>query len=195
MANTFFSCPVDCDTATTNPVLPENLCVTARPFSQVTHLFILPYVAGVLADSPFSLSGETVTLVSDNLDNGDADLAKVLLCNGGIEAPAETVQDVENRKQVVTNRLHTLEVQINIKDKLLYDFARNCQCGTLFNFFYQDAGGFLYGDSDLEVGIVPTSVSAAFNQTGGREDVTFATIRIVFESLTNPDRFVSPFLG
>lgn len=195
MANNFFSCPVDCDATVTNPVLPENLCVTARPFSQVTHLFILPFTDGELAESPFAVSGDTVTLVSENLDNAAAALAKVLLCNGGIEAPAETVQDVENRKRVVTNRLHTLEVQINVKDKLLYDFARKCQCGTLFNFFYQDAGGFLYGDIGLDTGIVPTSVSASFNQTGGREDVTFATIRVEFESLTNAERYVSPYIG
>lgn len=202
MFNDFLTIPVDCDTAYNLPALPSDPnCILAPKLSQVNYVFITPCAAG----EPFVNDGsDVVTLTADAIDNDNADNTKTrqVLGEGGIAEHEVTEIPGPNRTTLIPNggRAYELQHRIIISDQEVYEFLRYLQAGwTDFRFWYQDLGGYLYGETMTTAeaattygGIRPSYVNVQFPKGEGRDDNGYATLILRWDANAEPHRYTSP---
>lgn len=189
--NTFaISCPTDCTTGLTMPILPATYCQLTPKRSEIDQLIFKGADAGP-ADMSSALNWATL------IDNTDAtgDLMKYLIGKGSVAAPEDTIVTVARDQEVISDRVYTLTYEVTeLSDTATYAFLRTLQCGSLKpNIYYGRKGGFLYGkNGTTDDGIEINSISVAMPKEVGKEAIDKAIITIKWSATTDPDRVVNP---
>lgn len=189
--NTFaISCPTDCTTGLTLPILPETYCQLTPKRSEIDLLVFKGADAGPADMS----SGSNWTGLIDNTD-ATGDLMKYLIGKGSVAAPETTITTVARDQEVVTDNVYTLTYEVyELSDTATYAFLRTLQCGSLKpNIYYGRKGGFLYGkQGTTDDGIEINSITVAMPKEAGKEAIDKAILTIKWSATTDPDRVVNP---
>lgn len=193
MLNTFYSCPADC-ASQTFPALPVDPNCLPTPEEGQIHgiVFRMKDATGALAPVPFTGWGTTatgtITAAAGTIDNTNTDGTKCkhIKVMGSISDPELQEAEVPGFGTRVVKQTYTLNARINGLSDEVYEFLLSLQCGRtdLFTFWYYDTA-YTYG---LEDGIVSKSLSVRFNRPEGEGNYAEATISLVFESKTDPQR-------
>lgn len=189
--NTFaITCPTDCTTGLTLPILPGTYCQLTPKRSEIDQLIFKGADAGP-ADMSSALNWASLI---DNTDN-TGDLMKYLVGKGSVAASEDTIITVARDQEVVTDRVYTLTYEVyELSDAATYAFLRTLQCGSLKpNIYYGRKGGFLYGkQGTTDDGIVVNSINVSMPKEAGKEAIDKAIITIKWSATTDPDRVVNP---
>lgn len=189
--NTFaISCPTDCTTGLTLPVLPETYCQLTPKRSEIDLLIFKGADAG---PADMSVSANWTGKI-DNTDN-TGDLMKYLIGKGSVAAPETTIVTVARDEEVITDRVYTLTYEVSeLSDASTYAFLRTLQCGSLKpNIYYGRKGGFLYGKlGTTDDGIEINSIKVDMPKEAGKEAIDKAILTIKWSAITDPDRVVNP---
>lgn len=189
--NTFaISCPTDCTTGLTLPILPETYCQLTPKRSEIDQLIFKGADAG-----PADMAvGANWTAMLDNTD-ATGDLMKYLIGKCSIAASEDTIVTVARDQEVVTDRVYTLTYEVTeLSDTATYAFLRTLQCGSLKpNIYYGRKGAFLYGKvGTTDDGIAINSINVAMPKEAGKEAIDKAILTIKWSATTDPDRVVNP---
>lgn len=189
--NTFaITCPTDCTTGLTLPVLPETYCQLTPKRSEIDLLIFKGADAG-----PADMSnGSNWASLIDNTD-ATGDLMKYLVVKGSVAAAETTVTTVARDQEVITEKAYTLSAELyELSDTATYAFLRTLQCGSLKpNIYYGRKGGFLYGKvGTTDDGIAIDSITVDMPKEAGKEAIDKAILTIKWSSRTDPDRVVNP---
>ena len=98
----------------------------------------------------------------------------------------------------VVKRDYELSHRIPISNDQVYNYLRQIQDGLLsFRFWYQDLGGYLYGQTlvngaTTKGGIFPSFVNVQFPKGEGRDDRGYATLILRWSADADAHRYTSP---
>lgn len=189
--NTFsITCPTDCTTGLTLPILPETYCQLTAKRSEIDQLIFKGADAG---PADMSSAPNWAPLI-DNTDATGA-LMKYLIGKGSVAASEDTILTVARDQEIVTDRVYTLTYEITeLSDTATYAFLRTLQCGSVKpNIYYGRKGAFLYGKvGTTDDGIEVNSINVSMPKELGKEAVDKAIITIKWSAMTDPDRVVNP---
>ena len=181
------TCPDDCTDVNLLPAIPEDQVCTSyeQTLSQVSDLFIIPYVA---ADIFSDFGTDDAANVTDTIYNADTTnaYAKWLVGIGGVAEPEATIDEYPKLQRKISERLYTLTFRVLNLVQAQYDFLRMLQCGdTSITFYYRDLGGYTYG---VRGGLMPESVDVDFPMGEGNDDKSVGIITLKWYAAGDPDR-------
>lgn len=197
--NSFTTCPADCDDDNLLPAIPaiQDCASYEQVRSQVHTLWIMPQVGGTPSADPFTnFAGATPTVTAGAVDNTNADntKAKMIVGEGGVAAPTETVLEYPLLQDKVTDRIYTLDMNFKMLTQDMYAFYQQVQCGNVdLTFYYASGMGATQWAYGKQGGIEPSKVTVTFPKGAGRDDRDIVNIKIEWYATGDPDRRPNPY--
>lgn len=177
------TCPTGCETAL--PVVKFNDCAPAINLSEIEKIYIAKPIAAAFSD--VAIATEWSTRLSETSVTGD-DSIRPLVVIADKPQPSNVVKEISNGRRMNVRKDHTINVTIDDVSDENYEFMRTLECGGQVKFWYQTAGGYLYGGND---GIQGTIVlDGVLNR--GRDEIETLTGTITWSAKFSPERVVSP---
>ena len=138
--NSFTTCPADCDDNNLLPAIPviQDCASYEQVRSQVHTLYIMPQASGTPSADPFTNFSTTPTVTSGAVANGNTDntKARMLVGEGGVAEPTETILEYPMLNEKVTDRAYQLVFNIKNLVQAQYEFLQQVQCGNIDFTFY-----------------------------------------------------------
>lgn len=177
------TCPTDCTSLL--PIVDFDACAPNVNPSEITKIYVAK--PSVEAFTNWELAPEWVERISQ-VDVVSPDAIRPLTVIADKPAPAPVVKEISNSRRIVLRKDHTLNVTIDDVSTTNYEFARSMECGGQIRFWYETAGGFLFGGNE---GIEGTLVLDNILNRGRDETETLAGT-ITWSAKFSPERTLSP---
>lgn len=177
------TCPDNCDFAL--PTVLFDDCAPVVIYSEIRRIFMAKKAAAAFTD--WTDATEWLARMSQSSTTGD-DYIRALTVIGDKPAASDVSKDISNGRKIVIGKDHTVNFTIDDVSDANYNFMRGMECGGEFRFWYESAGGYMYGGN--EGFLASVSINDILNR-GVDEIETLAGV-ITWRSKFSPERALSP---
>lgn len=177
-------CPTDC--SFTLPPVQFSECAPKTKQGQITDIFLGNVGQGFA-------NWEDVVEWAARVDQTDvADVTKIrhLTVIGDQPAPEITKVTISHKREIVSGKKRTINIEIDDNTDVNYDFMRTLECGGSYQMWYLSNAGDLYGGNE---GIKVTfELSEVIPKA--TEEFTKLIGTLNWDELISPMRIPSPFI-
>ena len=177
------TCPNDCETQL--PVVAFDQCAPKINLSEIRKIYVAKPTVKAFTD--WKLAPEWTTRISET-NVASPDSIRPLTVIADKPAPANVVKDISNGRKIQVRKDHTLNITIDDVSDENYEFAIITECGGQVKFWYETAGGYIYGGNE---GIDGTLIlDDVLNR--GNDEIETLTGTLTWSSKHSPERVISP---
>lgn len=177
------TCTTDCTAALA--VTKSSKCAPIIVASEIVRVFVAKATAAPLTD--WALAAEWTARISET-DIASDDAIRPIPVIGDKPAPAAVRRDISNGRNQLLGKDHTVNMTIDDLSEENYNFMLTLECGGQYKFWYETAGGFIYGGNN---GIL---VNLVFDDilNRGRDEIETLAGAATWRSKFTPERVKSP---
>jgi hypothetical protein len=177
------TCSATCDI--TLPVINFDDCNPEVNFSEIVRFFIAK--KGAAAFTNWLSSSEWLTRISETSTTGN-DYIRALTVIGDKPAATDVIKEISNGRKKVIGKDHIINFTIDDVSQENYDFMRALECGGIFKFWYETAGGKIFGGNEgFDAQVSMNSVLAR-----GKDEIETIAGVISWRAKFSPERGISP---
>lgn len=177
------TCTTDCTAALA--VTKSSKCAPIIVGSEIVRVFVAKATAAPLAD--WKLATEWTARISDT-DVTNDDVIRAIPVIGDKPAPAPINRDISNGRRQVLGKDHTVNMTIDDLSDENYAFMQTLECGGQYKFWYETAGGYIYGGNNGV--LVNLNFDDILNR--GRDEIETLAGTATWRAKFTPERVKSP---
>lgn len=177
------TCAEDCDF--TLPVVSFDDCSPDVAFSEIRRIFIAKKAA--VAFSNWLSPTEWLARLSETSTTGN-DYIRPLTVIGDKPAATPVTKVISNNRTITVGKDHVINYTIDDISQENYDFMRALECGGQFRFWFETAGGYIYGGNS---GFL-ARISGDIILNRGVDETESIAGAITWRTKFSPERGVSP---
>lgn len=177
------TCPETCDFDL--PAVSFDDCNPEVLYSEIRRIFIAKKAALIFTN--WLAAPEWIARLNQTTTAGD-DYIRPLTVIGDKPAAADVVKEISNGRKKVIGKDHTINFSIDDVTDANYEFMRALECGGEFKFWYETAGGKIYGGNDGFIAQV--TMNDILNR--GKDEIETIAGVITWRTKFSPERGASP---
>lgn len=178
------ACATGCGSAL--PKVKSSKCAPQTALSEIWYV----YIAKAIADDFTNVEdiAEWTTRLSEDSVTGD-DMIRQLTVLGNKPQPTSTTIRISGGRSKNIGTQHVVNFRVDDISPENYEFARMMQCGGTYKFWWETAGGYMYGGNSGKEVTLPNNMV----NDEGADAIERLVFQALFTSQFDAERTISPF--